>query len=50
MLESTTRLIANKKAWNDPWKERDREHGHVAPGALAAEEKVGLKMNVPKKR
>ncbi len=50
MLESTTRLIANKKAWNDPWKRKKIENmAMLLQGALAAEEKVGLKMNVPKK-
>ena len=49
MLESTTRLIANKKAWNDPWKRKKIENmAMLLQGALAAEEKVGLKMNVPK--
>ncbi len=50
MLESTTRLIANKKAWGDPWKRKKIENmSMLLQGALAAEEKVGLKMNVPKK-
>ena len=50
MLESTTRLIANKKAWSDPWKRKKIENmAMLLQGALAAEEKVGLKMNVPKK-
>ncbi len=50
MLESTTRLIANKKAWGDPWKRKKIENmAMLLQGALAAEEKVGLKMNVPKK-
>jgi ATP phosphoribosyltransferase len=50
MLESTTRLIANNKAWSDPWKRKKIENmAMLLQGALAAEEKVGLKMNVPKK-
>ncbi len=50
MLESTTRIIANKKAWNDPWKKKKIENmSLLLQGALAAEEKVGLKMNVPQK-
>ncbi len=50
MLESTTRLIANRKAWADPWKRKKIENmSMLLQGALAAEEKVGLKMNVPKK-
>ena len=47
ILESTTVLIANREAWKDPWK-RDKI-GNIAlllQGALRAEEKVGLKMNV----
>ncbi len=49
MLESTTRLIANKKAWNDPWKRKKIESiAMLLQGALAAEERVGLKMNAPK--
>ncbi len=48
VLESTTRLIANKKAWKDPWKRRKIETiSLLLKGALAAEEKVGLKMNAP---
>jgi ATP phosphoribosyltransferase len=50
MLESTTRIITNKKAWNDPWKKKKIENmTMLLQGALAAEEKVGLKMNAPKK-
>jgi ATP phosphoribosyltransferase len=48
ILESETVLIANKKAWNDPWKKRKMENIVILlKGALIAEEKVGLKMNVP---
>jgi ATP phosphoribosyltransferase len=50
MLESTTRIIANKKAWKDPWKKKKIDNmTMLLQGALAAEEKVGLKMNAPKK-
>lgn len=50
MLESTTRIIANKKAWKDPWKKKKIENmALLLQGALTAEQKVGLKMNVPKK-
>ncbi len=50
IIESTTRFIASKKAWNDPWKKRKMENiALLLKGALAAEEKVGLKMNVPEK-
>jgi ATP phosphoribosyltransferase len=49
IIESTTRFVANKKAWQDKWKRRKMENlSMLLRGALAAEEKVGLKMNVPK--
>lgn len=48
ILESSTRFIANKKASNDIWKKQKMENiVMLLKGALAAEEKVGLKMNVP---
>jgi len=48
ILESSTRFIANKKAWQDKWKRQKMENiVMLLRGALAAEEKVGLKMNVP---
>jgi len=51
ILESETVLIANKKAWKDPWKKRKMENiAILLKGALVAEEKVGLKMNVPTKK
>jgi ATP phosphoribosyltransferase len=47
ILESTTVLIANREAWKDPWKRRKIENiAMLLQGALRAEEKVGLKMNV----
>ena len=50
ILQSSTRFIANKKAWHDKWKRRKMENiVMLLRGALAAEEKVGLKMNVPVK-
>jgi ATP phosphoribosyltransferase len=50
ILESSTRFIANKKAWKDKWKRQKMENIVILlQGALAAEEKVGLKMNVPEK-
>lgn len=50
ILESTTLFIANKKAWSDPWKKKKIENiVLLLQGAIAAEEKVGLKMNVPAK-
>ncbi len=50
IIESTTRFIANKKAWHDKAKRQKMENiALLLKGALAAEEKVGLKMNVPEK-
>jgi ATP phosphoribosyltransferase len=44
-------LIANKKAWKDPWKkEKIEQIRMLLKGALDAEGMVGLKMNVPKER
>lgn len=50
ILESSTRFISNKKAWQDKWKRQKMENiVMLLKGALAAEEKVGLKMNVESK-
>lgn len=47
VLESTTRLIANKNALKDEWKRHKIENMAILlKGALAAEGMVGLKMNV----
>ena len=49
LLVSTTRLIANKAAWQDDWKRAKVENiAMLLRGALNAEQLVGLKMNVPK--
>ena len=41
--------FANKQAWGDPWKRKKMETvALMLRAALAAEEKVGLKMNVPR--
>ncbi len=49
ILESETVVIANKDAWKDKWKKRKIENIMILlKGALLAEEKVGLKMNVPR--
>jgi len=46
ILESTTRLIANKAAWQDPWKRQKIEQiAMLLQGALNAENRVLLKMN-----
>ena len=48
VLTSTTRLIANKKAWGDPGKRAKIEQlALLLQGALAAEARVLLKLNVP---
>jgi ATP phosphoribosyltransferase len=47
ILESSTRFISNKKAWQNIWKRQKMENlVLLLKGALAAEEKVGMKMNV----
>lgn len=51
VLESTVRLIANRGAWEEEWKRRKISHlAMLLKGALLADRKVGLKMNVPKER
>jgi ATP phosphoribosyltransferase len=51
MLESTTRFVANKVAWADDWKRQKALNLFtLLLGALEADSKVGLKMNVPRKR
>ncbi len=48
VIESVTVLIANKKSWEDPFKRRKLEQmAMLLQGALRAEGRVGLKMNVP---
>ena len=49
VLQSTTRLIANHKAYADPWKKSKIDDiALMLKGAMAAEGKVGLMMNVPR--
>ncbi len=49
ILESNTKLIANKNSWNDPWKREKIENmAMLLQGAINAQGKVGLKMNAPK--
>ncbi|NQU39856.1 MAG: ATP phosphoribosyltransferase [Lentisphaerae bacterium] len=46
VIESTTRFIINRAAWEDPWKRSKVEQlAMLLTGALAAESKVLLKMN-----
>ena len=47
LIVSTTRLIANKTAWQDPFKREKIENISILlQAAMAARGKVGLKMNV----
>jgi len=47
VMESVTVLIANKRAWEDPWKRAKVESIHLlVQGAIVAREKVCLKLNV----
>lgn len=49
ICESTTQFIANINAYKDKWKQNKMEQiAILLKGAIAAEEKVGLKMNVKK--
>lgn len=49
LCESTTQFIANKDSYKDAWKKAKMEQiALLLRGAIAAEEKVGLKMNVKK--
>jgi len=51
VLQSTTKLHANKVAWQDPWKrEKLQSIAVLLQGALRARSKVGLKMNVPQEK
>ncbi len=50
LLSSTPRLIANHQAWKDAWKRAKIENlALLLKGALEAEAKVGLKMNIEEK-
>jgi len=50
VLESTTEMIANKDSYKDEWKRNKMENiALLLEGAILANEKVGLKMNVAEK-
>ncbi len=50
LMQSNTQLIANKDAWEDPWKrEKIKNISILLQGALKADRIVGLKMNVENK-
>ncbi|MBI9111177.1 ATP phosphoribosyltransferase [Maridesulfovibrio ferrireducens] len=49
LMSTNTMLIANKKAWANPWKRKKIENINLLlQGALKAQKMVGLKMNMPK--
>lgn len=51
LFESNPQLIANPTAWQEPWKrEKIEQISMLLQGALRAENKVGIKMNVPKEQ
>ncbi len=51
VLQSTTRFIANRRAYEDPWRRAKIDDvALMLRGAMAAEGKVGLMMNVPRPR
>jgi len=51
LLSTSTQLIANTKAWEDPWKQdKITQMRTLLQGALRAESLVGLKMNVHKEK
>ncbi len=51
LMESNTQFIANKEAWENPWKrEKIKNIALMLQGSLKAERIVGLKMNVPEKK
>jgi ATP phosphoribosyltransferase len=50
LLQSTTRMIANKDSWKDSWKQKKmKEVMMLLKGVLLAETKVEMLMNVRKK-
>ena len=50
ICESNTLIVANKDEWNNKWKrEKIESIALLLKGAISAEEKVGLKMNVEEK-
>jgi len=48
LMTSNTQIIANRAAWEEPWKREKIENiALLLQGALRADHIVGLKMNVP---
>ncbi len=51
VMESTPRLITNRVAYKEPWKKKKLDRMTILlEGAINAEGRVGLMMNVPKTR
>ncbi len=51
LMESNTQFIANRQAWDDPWKREKIENIFMLlQGALKADRIVGLKMNVAEEK
>jgi ATP phosphoribosyltransferase len=51
LLQSTIRFVANKSAWEIPWKREKMENiAMLLRGAIDARSKVGLKMNAPESK
>ncbi|MFI5396609.1 MAG: ATP phosphoribosyltransferase [Candidatus Binatia bacterium] len=51
LFESNPQLIANPAAWQEAWKrEKIEQISILLQGALAAEGKVGIKLNVPREQ
>ncbi|MDQ1318348.1 MAG: phosphoribosyltransferase, partial [Candidatus Poribacteria bacterium] len=49
VMTTTAKLIANKEAWKDDWKRKKLQNiALLLQGAIVAESKVGLKMNISK--
>ncbi len=51
LMQSNTQFIANKQAWEDPWKREKIENmAMLLQGSLAADRVVGVKMNVAEEK
>ncbi len=51
LLQSNPQLVANHESWKDPWKrEKIEQISLLLRGGMAAESRVGLKLNVRKDR
>ncbi|WOO41878.1 ATP phosphoribosyltransferase [Rubellicoccus peritrichatus] len=51
LLETNTKLVANRKSWEDPVKRKKIENiALLLRSALQADKMVGLKLNIPKEK